>query len=127
MKLSNPRVFVLASLTVMAAFAPASSASAQQEQEMQPQKEMVSTPMTPAVQPMKPEAIARVGGGAGVQPAVPAPGVTACSLCYTCGGNWPSFSGVIPTRPGAQPYERGPTCSGGLNPAQDENPYLCCR
>ena len=26
--------------------------------------------------------------------------VSACSLCYTCGGDWPVFSGVIPTRSG---------------------------
>ncbi len=52
---------------------------------------------------------------------------SSCSLCYTCGGNWPTFSGVIPTREGAMPYERGSACSGDLTPTSDTTPYLCCQ
>jgi Subtilase family len=51
---------------------------------------------------------------------------SACSLCNTCGGNWPIFSGVIPTRQGGRPYERGSECSGDLIPRNDTTPYLCC-
>ncbi len=54
------------------------------------------------------------------------PSVSGCSLCYTCGGDWPAFSGVIPTRQGKKPYERGSACSGSLAPANDVPPYLCC-
>jgi subtilisin len=57
----------------------------------------------------------------------PAPSGAACSLCYTCGGAWPVFSGVIPTRSGASPWERGPECSGPLSANSDAGPYLCCR
>lgn len=52
--------------------------------------------------------------------------VSGCSLCYTCGGDWPAFSGVIPTRQGKKPYERGSACSGSLSPTNDDAPYLCC-
>ena len=55
------------------------------------------------------------------------PGVSACSLCFTCGGDWPIFSGVIPTRTGAMPWERGPGCSGSLTASSDSGPYLCCK
>ena len=59
--------------------------------------------------------------------AAAAASASACSLCYDCGGNWPIFSGVIPTREGAMPYERGPACSGNLTPTSDTAPYLCCQ
>ncbi len=58
--------------------------------------------------------------------AAAAASASACSLCYDCGGNWPIFSGVIPTREGAMPYERGSACSGNLTPTSDTAPYLCC-
>ena len=57
----------------------------------------------------------------------PAPGDSACSLCYSCGGGWPVFSGAIPTRTDAQPWERASACTGNLAPATDGAPYLCCR
>jgi M6 family metalloprotease-like protein len=53
--------------------------------------------------------------------------VPACSLCYTCGGNWPAFSGVIPLQAGVQPWERDSACSGNLTPRADSYPYLCCK
>jgi subtilisin family serine protease len=59
--------------------------------------------------------------------AVPTPAGAACSLCYTCGGEWSTFSGAIPTRENAMPWERGESCSGELAPANDIWPYLCCR
>ncbi|MGD1714389.1 S8 family serine peptidase [Dapis sp. BLCC M172] len=52
---------------------------------------------------------------------------SSCSLCYDCGGKWPTFSGVIPTREDAMPYERGSACSGDLTPTSDTSPYLCCQ
>ena len=62
----------------------------------------------------------------------PGPGdVTACSLCYTCGGNWPTFSGQIGNESNGGlsggATERGPACSGPLAPSDDVAPYLCCR
>jgi hypothetical protein len=61
-----------------------------------------------------------------------APGASACSLCWTCGGAWPEFSGWIPVQPGPapdqQPSERGEFCAGDLAPnPNDTFPYLCCR
>ncbi len=56
-----------------------------------------------------------------------APSASACSLCDTCGGDWPIFSGVIPTRSGAGALERGTSCSGTLAATSDTGPYLCCR
>lgn len=60
-----------------------------------------------------------------IDPAPPST-VSACSLCYTCGGNWPIFAGTIPTRNNAKPYERGDSCAGDLLPRSDTAPYLCC-
>ncbi len=55
---------------------------------------------------------------------------SACSLCYTCGGHWPNYSGtigkIIPT-PSSAPIERGEACSGSLSYVDDTNPYLCCQ
>jgi hypothetical protein len=52
----------------------------------------------------------------------------ACNLCFTCGGDWPTFSGAASsptTSPGAT--ERGSSCSGALGPSSDTRPFLCCR
>ncbi|MDJ0675301.1 MAG: serine protease [Calothrix sp. MO_167.B42] len=61
--------------------------------------------------------------GAGVE-------VSACSLCHTCGGHWPNYSGtignIIPA-PSYAPIERGDACSGSLSYADDTHPYLCCQ
>ncbi|MDR4484420.1 MAG: serine protease [Nitrospirales bacterium] len=64
----------------------------------------------------------------------PVDDVTACSLCYTCGGNWPTFSGQIGYDSigntgglNGPATERGPACSGPLEPSSDVAPYLCCR
>ena len=63
----------------------------------------------------------------------PGPGgdVTACSLCYTCGGNWPTFSGQLGNDSNGglngPATERGPACSGPLELSNDVAPYLCCR
>lgn len=53
--------------------------------------------------------------------------LSACSLCYDCGGDWPVFSGAIPTRIMARPWTRAAGCSGELEPRADSMPYLCCR
>ncbi len=50
---------------------------------------------------------------------------SACSLCYTCGGNWPVLSGVPFTEGGA--VERGSRCYGSLRVTNDNEPRLCCR
>ena len=52
----------------------------------------------------------------------------ACSTCYTCGGDWPIWSGAThAVNTGSLTYERGGGCSGALAAANDSNPYLCCR
>jgi M6 family metalloprotease-like protein len=79
------------------------------------------------VQPSKEEVRRRTEAGTAGEQAGSVVGASACSLCYTCGSDWPLFSGVIPTRPDAHPWERGPACSGDLSAQPDEMPYLCCR
>ena len=49
---------------------------------------------------------------------------SACSLCYTCGGRWPIYSGDLPIAGGAT--ERGSKCAGDLKESDDDDPYLCC-
>jgi hypothetical protein len=90
----------------------------------QPAKEQVMRSATgeATAQPSKERVV--LGSMPGI---MPAPGDSACSLCYTCGGSWPVFGGAIPTRIGAQPWERGAACAGNLAPAADAAPYLCCR
>ena len=114
------------------AFAPvaamllfASLALAQEQPVRQPPKEVALEAAAGGVtQPSKEEALRAV---AGALAGAPAAGVSACSLCFSCGGAWPVFSGVIPTRTGASPWERGPECSGPLAATSDTGPYLCCR
>jgi hypothetical protein len=49
-----------------------------------------------------------------------------CTICYTCGGDWPNFAGAIYTPNGA--IEREPQCAGGLfSNTGDTSPFLCCR
>jgi hypothetical protein len=52
---------------------------------------------------------------------------TACSLCFTCGGAWPVFSGEIHEEEGASTVERGPNCAGGFEERDDDIPWLCCK
>lgn len=69
----------------------------------------------------------KLAGGGGLPP----DDVTACSLCYTCGGNWPTFSGQLGNDSNGglngPATERGPACSGPLTPSNDVAPFLCCR
>jgi hypothetical protein len=53
----------------------------------------------------------------------------ACNVCFTCGGDWPVFAGAYGSviTPGANPLERGSSCSGSIVFAPDSNPFLCCR
>lgn len=56
--------------------------------------------------------------------------VSACSLCSTCGGHWPRYSGTIGKLTPASSYapkERGSGCSGPLQYRNDTYPYLCCQ
>jgi Trypsin len=64
---------------------------------------------------------------------IPTPVGASCSLCYTCGGNWPTFAGQIgqdtasgPVGLNAPATERGWSCSDPLAPSSDTAPYLCC-
>lgn len=48
------------------------------------------------------------------------------SVCYTCGGAWPVFSGMIPSA-GGHATERASGCGGALVYATDASPYICSR
>lgn len=58
--------------------------------------------------------------------------VNACSICFTCGGDYPIFSGALGDPnglPGTFPAtERGSGCADPLafNPNEFE-PFLCCK
>ncbi len=52
--------------------------------------------------------------------------LNAAALCFTCGGNWPIFAGVIPTPSAASEYGSG--CSGSISTsANDRTPFLCTK
>ena len=72
-------------------------------------------------------ASARVGkivGGASTR-AVNNQAAVSCNYCFTCGGDWPTFSGYTRSNP-ATVFERGSACSGALASRTDSSPYLCC-
>jgi len=48
------------------------------------------------------------------------------SVCFTCGGAWPVFSGMIPSS-GGHATERHASCSGALTYSTDSSPYICSR
>jgi hypothetical protein len=54
-----------------------------------------------------------------------------CNYCFTCGGDWPTFSGSQQQQSQAiainRPTERGSGCSGALIQRSDSRPFLCCR
>lgn len=126
----------------------AQAQQAQLAQVMQPDKELaLQATMTRSAsraqfQPSKAEVLSAIQGTMPVQPskeealtaveaqlptAASAQAASSCSLCLTCGGDWPMFSGAIPTRKGAQPFERGSSCAVDLTPRSDTLPYLCCK
>jgi hypothetical protein len=48
------------------------------------------------------------------------------SICYTCGGAWPVFGGIV--YPGnGHAYERPGACGGALTYSVDGSPFLCSR
>jgi len=47
------------------------------------------------------------------------------SVCYTCGGAWPIFAGMITSAGHAT--ERPAACGGALTYAADSSPYICSR
>jgi hypothetical protein len=49
-----------------------------------------------------------------------------CNFCFTCGGDWPVFSGSVRSV-GDFPTERSSSCSGALQGRSDSAPFLCCR
>jgi hypothetical protein len=54
--------------------------------------------------------------------------LVSCTLCFTCGGNWPSFQGEHDCgNSGCLPRERGSACSGSVTTIRsDRFPQLCC-
>jgi hypothetical protein len=81
----------------------------------------------PKMQLKEGEEITPVAAAPGVAPAA---AVSACALCYTCGGSWPIYSGTIgklTPAPSYTPMEFDSGCSGSLQYRGDDHPYLCCR
>ena len=72
-------------------------------------------------------AASRAGKVAGNAPrAINNQTAVACNWCFTCGGDWTVFSGIVRSSP-ASPTERGSGCSGSLIVRSDSSPFLCCR
>jgi hypothetical protein len=134
-----PAIVISSALSAMGACAQSSQPS--KELLLQQQAQTSRSPGRQlSAQPSKEEVLGAMGGGAaqpskeGVLGAMAAgaagggqapsvPGVS--SLCYTCGGSWPVFSGAFPLASGSQPWERQSGCSGDLTPRPDTFPYLC--
>ncbi len=149
MKISWLWAFVLVGAIIMGVqLNKAQAQQAQLAQVMQPDKElalratMTGSASRAQIQPSKTKALSAIQGTMPVQPskeealtaveaqlptAASAQAASSCSLCLTCGGDWPMFSGAIPTRNGAKPFERGSSCAGDLTPRSDTLPYLCCK
>lgn len=49
------------------------------------------------------------------------------TICFTCGGAWPNFSGSISTASPFSVTERGAGCAGAPVAATDGSPFLCSR
>lgn len=72
-------------------------------------------------------AAARAGkasGGASLN-AINNQAAVSCNFCFTCGGDWPVFSGSVRSNP-ATVSERGSACSGPIASRTDSSPFLCC-
>lgn len=66
--------------------------------------------------------------GAVVNPVANAQTAVGCNVCFTCGGDWPVFTGAIHAQnTGTLTTERGSACSGALHASNDSNPFVCCR
>jgi hypothetical protein len=52
--------------------------------------------------------------------------ISACTLCFTCGGSWPSAEGEIVLGATRSVLERGSGCSGSPRRINDFAPRLCC-
>lgn len=73
------------------------------------------------------EASAKPPMPSGVHPSfVNAQAPASSAICYTCGNDWPVYTGAIPTASAA--YEYGPSCSGTISTTlNDHIPYHCAR
>jgi hypothetical protein len=84
----------------------------------------VASPSAPAIA-LEPRAqFTKPGARGAVTNKASAP--VGCSLCYSCGGSFPIFSGAFVT-PGVGTQERGRSCSGDVAPRLDFRPHLCCQ
>lgn len=52
---------------------------------------------------------------------------TDSTLCYTCGGEYPIWGGMIPLPYPSTPIERGYDCYGAPQYVSDTTPFLCSR
>jgi len=100
------------------------SATAVLAQQQPPRQTPFSQGALPGTQPPRALPYSAPGAMAAAQ-------AGSCSLCYTCGADWPTFAGQIGNDNtgglNGPATERGPGCSGNLAPSNDVAPYLCCR
>jgi hypothetical protein len=81
----------------------------------------VAKPSAPAI-PLEPRAQFTKPGGATDKSFT----IRGCSLCFSCGGSYPTFSGAFGST-GLGTAERGKSCSGTVDSRFDFRPYLCCQ
>lgn len=51
----------------------------------------------------------------------------ACTVCFSCGSDWPLFEGAYANPTASTVFERGGGCFGPPAAATDTFPFLCCR
>jgi hypothetical protein len=120
------RIGFLAIVTTVSAQLAAYAQQPSKELLLQQQAQGWSAGSQLSSQPSKEEALAAMAqGAAGAGQPQFVPGISATSLCFTCGGSWPAFSGAIPLPAGSRPIERGSGCSGILSARPDTIPFLC--
>jgi hypothetical protein len=81
-----------------------------------------ATPFTPVGE--RTPFVTRLGGGAAPR-AITCPSGGCASLCFTCGGAYPTFNGAFPLPAGSMPTERGSSCLDPLQGRADTLPFLC--
>lgn len=86
----------------------------------------VARPSAPAIGLEARSRFTKPGGRPARRAANKSISILGCSLCFSCGGNYPIFSGAFVTA-GVGTKERGRSCSGKVSSTLDFRPHLCCQ